>query len=133
MWIPAGTISVEALNAFVRHGGSLDCLTVSSDASGTPPRQRLDQLRTCVLEHDWRLEQLLPLVTTTPARVLKLHPKGRLEPGADADVLVLRRETLDPVHVVAKGRVLMRDGTVTAQDCFLQTSARRIRRDGHQA
>jgi len=128
-----GNDLAEALNAFVAHGGRLDHLTVSSDASVTPPRQRLNQLRTCVLDHEWPLEQLLPLATTTPARVLKLQRKGRLERGADADLLVLRRDTLEPVHVVAKGRVLMRDGAVTVQDRFLQTSARRIRLDGHEA
>jgi beta-aspartyl-dipeptidase (metallo-type) len=95
--------------------------------------QRLNQLRSCVLEHGRQLEQLLPLVTTNVARVLKLQQKGRIEPGADADLLVLRRETLEPVHVVAKGRVLMRDGGMTQQDRFLQKSARRIRLHGHEA
>jgi beta-aspartyl-dipeptidase (metallo-type) len=123
----------QALAAFIGHGGSLEHLTVSSDASVTPPRQRLDQLRTCVLEHRWRVDQVLPLVTTNPARVLKLSRKGVLAPGADADIVVLRRDTLEPVHVVANGRVLMRDGMVAQQDRFLQTSARRIRLDGHHA
>jgi beta-aspartyl-dipeptidase (metallo-type) len=75
----------RSLDAFVAHGGSLAHLTVSSDASVTPPVQRLDQLRTCVLNHGRDLEQVLPLVTTNVARVLKLRRKGRIAPGADAD------------------------------------------------
>jgi beta-aspartyl-dipeptidase (metallo-type) len=123
----------QALDAFLDHGGSLAHLTVSSDASVTPPVQRLNQLRACVLDHGRELAQLLPLVTTNAARVLKLQRKGRIEPGMDADLLVLRRDTLALVHVVAKGQVLMRDGVVTQQDRFLQKSGRRIRLDGQQA
>jgi beta-aspartyl-dipeptidase (metallo-type) len=123
----------QALDAFLDHDGSLAHLTVSSDASVTPPVQRLNQLRACVLDCGRELAQLLPLVTTNAARVLKLERKGRIEPGMDADLLVLRRETLELVHVVAKGQVLMRDGVVTQQDRFLQKSGRRIRLDGQQA
>jgi beta-aspartyl-dipeptidase (metallo-type) len=123
----------QALDAFLAHGGSLAHLTISSDASVTPPVQRLNQLRACVLDYGRELAQLLPLVTTNAARVLKLQRKGRIEPGMDADLLVLGRETLELVHVVAKGQVLMRDGIVTQQDRFLQKSGRRIRLDGQQA
>jgi beta-aspartyl-dipeptidase (metallo-type) len=123
----------QSLDAFLEHGGSLAHLTVSSDASVTPPVQRLNQLRTCVLNHGRTLEQVLPLVTTNVARVLKLRRKGRIEPGADADLLVLRRETLQLVHVVAQGRVLMQDGVMTQQDRFLHKSARRIRLDGQES
>ena len=123
----------QALDAFLDHGGSLAHLTVSSDASVTPPVQRLNQFRACVLDCGRELAQLLPLVTTNAARVLKLQRKGRIEPGMDADLLVLRRQTLELVHVVAKGQVLMRNGVVTQQDRFLQKSGRRIRLDGQQA
>jgi beta-aspartyl-dipeptidase (metallo-type) len=128
-----GNDLAQSLEVFLEHGGSLAHLTVSSDASVTPPVQRLNQLRTCVLNHGRTLEQVLPLVTTNVARVLKLQRKGRIEPGADADLLVLRRETLELVHVVAQGRVLMQDGVMTQQDRFLHKSARRIRLDGQEA
>jgi beta-aspartyl-dipeptidase (metallo-type) len=53
---------------------------------------------------------VLPLATRNPATVLQLGAKGRLEPGADADVLILRRETLEIVHVWARGRQHVADG-----------------------
>jgi beta-aspartyl-dipeptidase (metallo-type) len=123
----------ESIRGFVSAGGDLSRLTVSSDASITPPRQRLDEFRRCAMTGEWPLETLLPLVTTNPAAVLKLKRKGRLDAGCDADIVVLRRNTLEPVHVVARGRVLMRDGRVTVSDQFLQGSARRIRLDGSEA
>jgi len=72
------------------------------------------------------LEKLLPLVTSNPAKVLKLETKGRLEPGRDADVLVLRRESLEVVHVIANGRFLVRDGKLQVHEGFLETSRRSL-------
>ena len=37
----------------------------------------------------WSLEAVLPLLTANPAAALKLRRKGRLQPGADADILLL--------------------------------------------
>jgi beta-aspartyl-dipeptidase (metallo-type) len=122
----------QSLDGFVAAGGDLERLSVSSDAAITPPRQRLDQLGACVADA-WPLERLLPLVTTTPAKVLKLHRKGRLQVGFDADVLVVSRDTLEPRHLIARGQVLMRDGALVREERFLQESRRRIHLDGKQA
>jgi beta-aspartyl-dipeptidase (metallo-type) len=123
----------DVLNAFVRAEGEMRHLTVSSDASITPPRRRFDQWRLCAAQPQWPLERLLPLVTTNVASVLKLGRKGRLERGADADLLVLERTTLEPRHVVAGGRVLMRDGVITAPERFLDGNQRKVHFDGSAA
>jgi beta-aspartyl-dipeptidase (metallo-type) len=120
---------LETLEQFVAAGGDMQRLTVSSDAAITPPRQRLTELARCAATAAWPLERLLPLVTTTPAARLKLPTKGRLQPGADADVLVLSRPSLQPRHVVARGRVLMQDGVFTPDPGF-QGAGRRSRIDG---
>jgi beta-aspartyl-dipeptidase (metallo-type) len=123
---------LESLEAFTRHGGDLSQLTVSSDASITPPRQRFDQLCRCAASPHWPIERWLPLVTSNVADVLKLANKGRLQPGADADFLVLRRDTLELRHVVARGQVLMRDGALIRRERFLQESRRRIQLHGEE-
>jgi beta-aspartyl-dipeptidase (metallo-type) len=123
----------ESLDTFVSAGGNLKQLTVSSDASITAPRRRLDQFRRCVSTADWPIDRLLPLVTLNPATVLKLPRKGRLQVGADADFLVLRRDTLELRHVVSGGRVLMRDGKVVVRERFLHESSREVRFNGNQA
>jgi beta-aspartyl-dipeptidase (metallo-type) len=123
----------RSLRHFVQAGGDLNRLTVSSDASITAPRQRFEEVRRCARMPEWPLERLLPLVTQNPATVLKLPRKGRIEVGADADLLVLRRDTLEPHHLVAGGRVLMRDGVITNRERFLEDSGRRIRLHGNQA
>jgi beta-aspartyl-dipeptidase (metallo-type) len=53
---------------------------------------------------------VLPLFTMNTARVLKLNNKGSLQEGKDADVLVLDSDSLELVHVFARGRQLVSDG-----------------------
>ena len=83
------------------------------------------------------LETIMPLVTGNPARRMGLTNKGRLTPGADADITVvdlkatwtvddaelatdagystLRGQTMTAkvVHTLSRGRFALRDGSVT--------------------
>jgi beta-aspartyl-dipeptidase (metallo-type) len=96
------------------HNGPLDHLTVSSDAgAGTSSgaHNMYDQFVAAVLEHNLPLEQVLPCFTLNTATVLKLETKGRLREGADADLLVLREDSLEIVHLYAMGKHLIKDGT----------------------
>ena len=108
------------------HGGDPGRLTVSSDSGSSSPGMLAAEWRDCVLRHGLPLERMLPLVTANTARVLKLGRKGRLAEGCDADVLVLRRDTLDVVHVFARGRRLVDDGRLVTPERWLETSRRRI-------
>ena len=111
-------------------GGPAGRLTASSDAAQVAPALLREQVADCVLRHGFAIEDVLPLITSNPAAVLKLRSKGRLAPGCDGDVAVLERDTLAPRHVVAGGRVLMRDRAVVARESFLQDSTRRIQLHG---
>ncbi|HWQ32083.1 MAG TPA: amidohydrolase family protein [Blastocatellia bacterium] len=116
----------QQLRFFLEDGGDLNRLTVSSDAAISSPRTLSEQLRACVIEYKHTLEQMLPLVTMNTARALGLERKGRLAPGAEADVLVLRRGTLEITHVIARGRLLVNAGRLTVTEKFLAQSNRRI-------
>jgi beta-aspartyl-dipeptidase (metallo-type) len=118
---------------FIDHDGHPDRLTGSSDASITSPIGLFDQIRQCVTELRMPLERVLPIVTTNTARVLKLPNKGCITTGADADLLVLRRDSLELVAVVARGRVVFRDGAVTVEETWVADSDRRISVDGKKA
>ncbi len=100
------------------HGGPPNQLTVSSDSHtpGGSPSKHFRNIISAVREFDVPLEDVLPIATSNPAEALSLKHKGRLEAGMDADVLVLRQETLDVVHVLARGRQLVRDGRVVADE-----------------
>jgi beta-aspartyl-dipeptidase (metallo-type) len=114
-------------------GGPLDRLTFSSDADGTSPATLLEQLCEAVAGEGMSLEEALPHVTANPAAILELPGKGRLEPGCDADVLVLEPETLRPVHVIAGGRRFVADGELAIEEKFLQESDRTVVLQGQQA
>lgn len=69
---------------------------------------------------------MLPLVTSNTAAALKLDAKGTLAAGCDADVLVMRRDTLEIVHVIARGQRMVDDGRLVRREGFLASTPRRI-------
>jgi beta-aspartyl-dipeptidase (metallo-type) len=111
------------LRYYREHGGPPDRLTVSTDASVSSPRDLLGQVRACVAD-GFELADVLPVVTSNTARVLKLPGKGYLAAGADADVVVLEAGSLELAEVVAGGRRLVSDGAVAAADPGLEDNAR---------
>lgn len=114
------------LRFYLEHGGDPDCLTASSDAGTSSPRVLYEQLRRCVVEERFPLEQVLALVTRNPARILKLHDKGVLEKGRWGDLLLLEKGSLEIVHVLSRGAFMVRDGSLAVSEKFLEGSNREI-------
>jgi beta-aspartyl-dipeptidase (metallo-type) len=111
---------------YVEHDGDLTRLTISSDASNKGPETLFQQLRRCARGHRLPLAKLLALVTRNTADVLKLPQKGRLEVGRDADLLVIAKDEFDLVHVLARGKRMVTDGSLVVREKFLEESNRRI-------
>jgi beta-aspartyl-dipeptidase (metallo-type) len=122
----------EWLRFYLDGGGDAARLTASSDASISSPRTLYGQVRDCIINHGFAVELVLPLVTSNTARVLKLDGKGCLAAGRDADVLVLRKGSLEIREVIARGRRLMIDGEVVVTEKFMADSNRRISLAGQQ-
>lgn len=128
------TIDVDVIEAdlakwfrfYLDRGGAAERFTASTDAAITGPGTLLEQVRDCVLRGGFRIEDVLPIVTSNTARVLKLPNKGRLEPAADADIIVLERDTLELRDVFLRGRALVRDGAIVMKEHWLSDSSRRI-------
>jgi beta-aspartyl-dipeptidase (metallo-type) len=121
------------LRFYVEHDGPPGRLTVSSDASISSPRTLYEQIRGCVLEHGFPLEEVLPLVTTNTARALKLSDRGELSEGKRADLLVLDKSSLEIREVVAGGRLLLREGELVGGEKFLEGSSRSVNLRGTKA
>jgi beta-aspartyl-dipeptidase (metallo-type) len=115
---------------YLDNGGLPEKLTVSTDASITSPHNLLDQLRACVLEHKFPLEQVLACVTANTAQVLQFAHKGKLEEGRDADVLILQKENFEIKDVIAGSRRLMKSGKLNFKEKFLEESNREIQLKG---
>jgi beta-aspartyl-dipeptidase (metallo-type) len=126
--------SVEAVRRYLERGLDPARLTVSSDAGGCLPTFDTDgvlvrmevgdaagmlgTVRGCV-EAGIALETVLRTVTSNPAALYRLHKKGQLAVGMDADLLVLGPGPQYPLrHVLAGGRWLVRDGQPVVRGLF---------------
>ena len=107
-------------------GGPADRLTISSDADSSTPDILFDQLCGLVVKEKLPLELVLGFCTKNTAEVLKLESKGRLDDGRDADVLVLRKGSLEIVEVIARGKRMVKEGAVAAREKFLDESYRNV-------
>jgi beta-aspartyl-dipeptidase (metallo-type) len=109
-------------------------ITFTSDGQGSMPRfdgegalighgvgsllSLFAEVRDAVLEEDLDLETALQVITTSPARLLGLRHKGEVAVGKDADLVLVDGDTLEIDTVIARGRLLMRDGDLRARGTF---------------
>lgn len=120
--VAAGDIpAAEALARLLAEGVPAACISLSSDGQASLPHFDAEgrllgleiadigslhaALVAAVRGQSLPLAQVLATLTRTPAEVWGLRGKGRLAPGADADLLLLDETTLAIGAVVAAGRL----------------------------
>ena len=124
----------KGLRTMLESGVDATHVTFTSDGQGSVPvfdaqgrLQRLGvgrvtslfaEVRDAVLEEHVPLGIALRTITANPAEILKLHRKGHLAAGADADIVLLEPATLDIRGVIARGRWMMKDGDVLVRGTF---------------
>lgn len=122
----------EALVRYLDAGRHASRVTVSSDGGGClpvfdatgrvaamdvgSPAATGETLR-ALLARGQPLERVLPAFTANPARLLRLHRKGHLKAGADADLVVLDA-TGGVGEVMARGRWHVRGGRAVVRGPF---------------
>ena len=100
--------------------------TISSDGQGSMPVFNekgeyqgigvgkasclLKEVRECVRREGIPLETAIKGITSNPAAVLKLPAKGHIKAGYDADICLLTEDALELKTVMAKGRIMVKDG-----------------------
>lgn len=126
--------SSRGLRTMLEAGVDISHITFTSDGQGSLPSFDAEgrlaglevgrvtslfaEVRDAVVDERVPLALALQVVTENPARILKLGGKGRLAAGADADIVLLDARSLEIQGVMAKGRWLMRDGTVLVRGTF---------------
>ncbi len=83
------------------------------------PSSILQAIGQCLRAGDAPLESIFAFASTNPAKWLKLPGKGRLEKGYDADIMLLDKDC-SLRTLVARGRVMLRDGKVLVKGTFEQ-------------
>jgi beta-aspartyl-dipeptidase (metallo-type) len=129
----------EAVRSVLDAGVPLDQITLSSDANVSMPvldgQDQIVGLHNAsprILHREWlhiirtnrlSLPQALPLVTSNVARVLGIDDqKGSLAPGKDADILLLTEDLMVDT-VLARGRIMVRDGRAVVRGPFEERGA----------
>lgn len=129
----------DAIERFLASGAPRDRITCSSDGGGCLPTYDAEGNLLAMgigdpaavagalaelLRRGHALADVLPVFTSNPATLLRLRGKGRLVPGADADLVVLG-ERHAPRDVMARGRFVVRGGIPTVVGRFSPTPPHR--------
>lgn len=133
--VEEGEDAWSAADAWARYhdaGCPAENLTISSDGGGCLPvfdangeMVKMDFATSAGLPDTLRelvarghaLDAILPAMTGNVARLLKLTGKGRIAPGADADLVCLD-DALGVRHVMAGGRWMVQDGAPVVTGAF---------------
>ena len=124
----------ECVARFLEEGLPLAQLMVSSDGNGSMPvfdksgklvrltvateKDLFRKFRDLVRKEVLPLQAAARLFSTNAAEFYKLRGKGRVEPGADADLILLDRGDLGLKSVFARGRRLMEGGRLLVKGTF---------------
>ncbi len=124
--------AAEGLQRYLASGAPADRVTISSDAGGCLPCfdaegrvSRMDvghsgallETLQVLVAGGMPLATALPAFTANPARLLRLAGKGRVEPGADADLVALNA-TGAVETVIIGGQIHVRDGQAVRRGTF---------------
>jgi len=139
--VEAGEVpALQALREAIEAGAPSQRLTLSSDAGGSLPLYRdgelaglqaaspvalLQALRTALRKHPELVEAVIAAITSNPANAYGLAAKGRIEPGADADLVLLDPGTGQLSAVYCAGRPLLRPASIERTDSNLRQGVMR--------
>lgn len=109
----------KAIAELLKAGVPIEHITLTSDACGSLPdfdkdgnlvrlesgtlKANLVELADAVTQEKLPLETVLKCLTSNPAKILKLHQKGQLKVGLDADIVLLDNNFAIK-HLFANGR-----------------------------
>lgn len=79
-----------------------------------------DEVKDAVLVEKIPLETAIRVITSNPAKILKLKQKGRVEVEKDADLVLLDQESLDVNTVFARGKLMVENREAIVKGTFEQ-------------
>ncbi|MCA0149124.1 MULTISPECIES: beta-aspartyl-peptidase [Rossellomorea] len=126
----------QALKRMLDAGVPVEQITYTSDGQASLPNFDSDgeliglqigqvsslykEVRDAVLMENIPLETAIRVITSNPAKILKLKQKGRVEVEKDADLVLLDQETLDVNTVFARGKLMVENGEAIVKGTFEQ-------------
>ncbi|NMH69613.1 beta-aspartyl-peptidase [Bacillus sp. RO3] len=126
--------SSKALKRMIDAGVPVEQITFTSDGQASLPdfdgdgelvglqigqvSSLYSSVKDAVLEEGIPLEVALKVITTNPAKILKLKQKGHVVRGKDADLVLLDKNTLEVNTVFAKGKTMVENGKAIVKGTF---------------
>lgn len=124
----------QGLKQMLDAGVSIDNITFSSDGQGSIPvfdekgqllglevgklTSLFGEVKASVQNEGVSLEDGLKVITSNPARILKLQNKGLVQEGKDADLVLLTKDTLEVDTVIAMGQVMIENKEIKVKGTF---------------
>ncbi len=126
-WEEGEVRACKALKISLDNNVPIDNITFSSDGQGSLPMfnskkeciglrvgmvtSLFEEVRSAVLDCHIPLEIALKVITSNPAKILKLKAKGIIEVDYDADLVLINEEDFTINTVIAKGNILVENKT----------------------
>lgn len=76
------------------------------------------EVRDAIMNKGVSIENAISVITKNPASILKLHQKGTIEEGKDADLVLLDKEDLSIQTVFALGKKMVEHGEAVVKGTF---------------
>jgi beta-aspartyl-dipeptidase (metallo-type) len=124
----------EGLKILVDKGIDISRVTFSSDGNGSMPVFDKDgnltglgicsvatlycEVKEAIKTYNINIEEALKVITSNVAQVLKLTNKGSILEGKDADLVLVNEDTLDIDIVIARGKIMVKDGEPIVKGTF---------------
>ena len=113
----------KAIKMLIKNGVPIERVTMSTDGNGSMPKfdkkkkivgmlvasvsSLYKEFIEIIKEEKMPIEDAIRVTSTNIAKHLKLNQKGEVKTGKDADLIVLKKNTLQIKHVIAKGKIMM--------------------------
>ncbi len=124
----------KALKHYLQQGAPIEQITFSSDGHASLPefneqgeltslevgdeKSLFVEVRDAVLKENIPLETAIKVVTSTPASILKLGNKGKVAVNADADLILLTKQSLEIDTVISSGITMVEQGSAIVKGTF---------------
>ncbi|RIW28569.1 beta-aspartyl-peptidase [Bacillus salacetis] len=124
----------KGLRRMLDDGVPVENITFTSDGQGSLPEfdgeggfkglkvahvsSLFNAVRDAVLSEGIPLETAIKVITSNPARILKLQQKGSIAAGKDADMVIVDRGSLKVETVLARGKVMVEKGKAVVKGTF---------------
>lgn len=131
---PGELSASEALSILVKNNSNIENVTFSSDGNGSMPifdedgklikvgictvSSLYDEVKKSIQKYNVNIEDAIKVITSNVSKVLKLHKKGSIEIGKDADLVIVNEDDLNIDTVIAMGKIMIENGEVIIKGTF---------------